>query len=108
MALVVRVWWVLVPICPALFASACLTIAAPLVAASVAAAGVAQFVYAGSVFAGCSLDTFFMSLYDVLGVSRDATSAEIRKAYRKAALVNHVYTSVQWLEPTKIIIGHQC
>ena len=30
-----------------------------------------------------------MTLYDVLGVPRDATPTEIRKAYRKAALVNH-------------------
>ena len=30
-----------------------------------------------------------MSLYDVLGVTRDASPAEIRKAYRKQALLNH-------------------
>ena len=30
-----------------------------------------------------------MTLYDVLGVSRDASSAEITKAYRKQALLNH-------------------
>ncbi len=29
------------------------------------------------------------SFYDVLGVTRDATETEIRKAYRRAALVNH-------------------
>lgn len=30
-----------------------------------------------------------MSLYEVLGVPRDATTAEIRKAYRKQALLSH-------------------
>ena len=30
-----------------------------------------------------------MSLYAVLGVDRDATFSEIRKAYRKQALLNH-------------------
>mmetsp|Transcript_10634 Transcript_10634/g.21277 ORF Transcript_10634/g.21277 Transcript_10634/m.21277 type:complete len:203 (-) Transcript_10634:88-696(-) len=30
-----------------------------------------------------------MSLYNVLGVSKDSSSAEIRKAYRKQALLNH-------------------
>ena len=30
-----------------------------------------------------------MSLYEVLGVSRDASRDEIRKAYRKQALLSH-------------------
>jgi curved DNA-binding protein CbpA len=30
-----------------------------------------------------------MTLYDVLGVARDASTAEIKKAYRKQALLNH-------------------
>ena len=29
------------------------------------------------------------SLYEVLGVERDATASEIRKAYRKQALLSH-------------------
>ena len=30
-----------------------------------------------------------MSLYEVLGVKRDASAAELRKAYRKLAMLNH-------------------
>ena len=46
---------------------------------------------------GCKLHRFVLfvtamqwgSLYDVLGVERDASAAEIKKAYRKQALLNH-------------------
>ena len=30
-----------------------------------------------------------VSLYDVLGVARDASAAEIKQAYRKRALLSH-------------------